>query len=79
MSRAWLGSLLRARQMQEDLAKERLAHAQRHALGAEVRTRTEDKRVRAMMHDVAPATATAFAGGNKTTNIPAAMDVILSY
>jgi len=60
MSRAWLSSLVRARQVQEDLAKERLAHARRHARSAEMRAQSDDSRVQAMLDKAPSGTAMAF-------------------
>ncbi len=45
MSRAWLKSLVRARQVQEDVARERLASAHRHARHAQLRALAEDDRI----------------------------------
>jgi flagellar biosynthesis chaperone FliJ len=60
MSRAWLTSLVRARQVQEDQAKEQLAHARRHARNAELRAQADDHRVRAMRAENPSGTALAF-------------------
>jgi flagellar export protein FliJ len=60
MSRAWLASLVRARQVQEDQAKEQLAHARRHARTAEGRAQADDHRVRAMRAENPSGPALAF-------------------
>ena len=60
MSRKWINSLLRARQAQEDIARERLAHARLHAQDARLRVRAEDRRVEAMLEERSPASARAF-------------------
>jgi hypothetical protein len=48
MSPKWLGSLVRARQMQEDAAQQRLADAERGARAARFTERRESKRLDAL-------------------------------
>jgi precorrin-4 methylase len=60
VSRKWINSLLRARQAQEDIARERLAHARMHAQDARQRVYAEDQRVAAMLEERSPASARAF-------------------
>jgi flagellar export protein FliJ len=56
----WLGSLLRARQIQEDAARERLVHAHLHAEGTRRTARNDDQRVQAMLEQSSPESALAF-------------------
>jgi flagellar biosynthesis chaperone FliJ len=60
MTRRWLSSLVRARQVQEDLARERFAHAQRHANGTLAQTQVEDARVTSMLEGDLAGSAGAF-------------------
>jgi flagellar export protein FliJ len=60
MSKKWISSLLRARQAQEDVARERLATARNHAQSARARVRADDDRVQAMVESEYPESAQAF-------------------
>jgi len=72
MSKAWLGSLLRARQVQEDVARERFAHAQRHARTTEGRVHSDDQRVRALLEEAIPGSAAAFIAASSARQAAAA-------
>ena len=60
MSRAWVSSLLRARQVQEDVARQRLAQARRHAQEAHAQVHAETERLEAMNGDAEPTSVLAF-------------------
>jgi hypothetical protein len=60
VSRAWLSNLLRARQIQEDVARERLAHARLHADDALLQVRVDHQRVLAMLDHHTSDTTLAF-------------------
>jgi len=60
MTRKWISGLLRARQVQEDVARERLAHARLHAQDARLRVRADDARVQAMLEETSPQSTQAF-------------------
>lgn len=60
MSPRWMSSLVRARQSQEDLARQRLAAARRTADRAHDRVRSESARLDALQHQGGAEQATAF-------------------
>jgi hypothetical protein len=60
MSRGWLSGLVRARQVQEDLARQRLATARNDALAARRAAVAEDDRIDAMTGALPPESALAF-------------------
>jgi flagellar protein FliJ len=60
MSRAWVSTLLRARQAQEDVARGRLADAHRHAQQAHARLLVEGDRLESMSAEHGSASALAF-------------------
>jgi hypothetical protein len=51
MARGWKSSLLRARQAQEDLARERLAHAHAHARAMARSVDAHDQRITGLLED----------------------------
>lgn len=60
MSRAWVSTLLRARQVQEDVARQRLAQARRHAQEAHAHVHAETERLEAMNGHAEPTSVLAF-------------------
>jgi flagellar biosynthesis chaperone FliJ len=72
MTRAWLPSLVRARQVQEDLARERVALARRHARRAELRAMSDDERVQGMADSGEPMSALAFVAASSARQAAAA-------
>jgi hypothetical protein len=60
MSAKWLNSLMRARQLQEDAAKQRLAGAQRNAHRAHGRVKYDAERIDSLIAAEAEDQATAF-------------------
>ncbi|MDT4934666.1 MAG: hypothetical protein QOK11_2558, partial [Pseudonocardiales bacterium] len=60
MAKKWLTTLIRARQVQEDVAKQRLATAQRLAQRAHTRVRYDADRIHSLRAADAEASAPAF-------------------
>lgn len=59
MSKTWLNSLLRARQAQEDVAKQHLASAQRASHRADAQARAERRRLETLRLDESSAYSTS--------------------
>jgi hypothetical protein len=60
VSRAWVATLLKARQAQEDVARQRLAQAHRHAVEARLHVLTENERLDTMLSHAEPEDVLAF-------------------
>jgi len=60
VSRGWLSGLLRARQVQEDVARQRLAGAQLDAISARRTVVAEDERIETLNAELPSDTALAF-------------------